>query len=735
MDQAQAAASRPTTPQLIVLTKFVFHKYVKSSRQNSSRSISRGLEVGVFSDHVRRYLDYGLVTIPCKDKRPVLGKEWERFCNETPTEDLVDKWEKQFKDINQLGLALGKSTFLSAFDFDYEYNEKKCNVSKEQFEKDRKNIERQILALLPPTPAIKTGRKGWTRLYRSHGNLENAQCERNGVRLFDFLARNKQTIIPPSKYSDDTDIVYRWQGPPIEECLDDVPFITQDTIAEIKFMLGEELDDNSRHGKLFKWIVRQSIITKDLNLLVKSAIAHDKEINNPTYLTDKKHFKTDDAVKNTTEWVKRIIKWRSAKPKGGGDSEAIAAIKSSREMYFQFFSQLLGKHKVDLMSDRLMVDVEIKTEYGTKTRRWRPADNMIKEIRSEARNIGLKHDPVEDHLSAYRKTLVPGLLLEIPKWDGVDRLGEICKITMPTNAPIEIYTDIMKDIAAGIFRRAFDSMEQNLFTIIRGPQGAGKNYFIDKVFCQPFGHYAAEVNVGTDQAKNYDAVEGRLVCVIGEFDQTQKVQVSFIKELITNASFTARRAYERTSERYDLRQTFFSASNFNNVLKDTSGNRRYVIWDMPKISWEYSKFCDSDQLRAQYFELYKENYRMGDKSRAWIKEFNAEETPDDPLELAVESYVEANKKMTGINYFADAQLSNGAAEIRSKDWLSSADVDEIIVEACRRHRISETRFRQELKRRGLSKRSNGTWFANLTRLSDKWGAVQKGHTEDKQKSF
>jgi predicted P-loop ATPase len=284
-----------------------------------------------------------------------------------------------------------------------------------------------------------------------------------------------------------------------------------------------------------------------------------------------------------------------------------------------------------------------------------------------------------------------------------------------------MYADIMKDVAAGIFRRTFDSMEQNLFTIIRGGQGVGKNTFIEKVFGQPFSYYSAEVNVGIDMAKNYDAVEGKLVCIIGEFDQTQKVQISFLKELITNASFTARRAYERASDRYELKQTFFSGSNFDEVLKDPSGARRFLILDMPFINYEYTEHCDNEQLVAQFFHLYKSGHRMKEESKAWIMNFNRGETPENPIELALESYVDRIRK----KFHMSAQ-----------DWLSNTEVEEIIHDACKLHNVPPIRFRQMLNRRKLSKRSNGIWYCNVARKEfGRHIPVPNGRVKDEQTSF
>jgi hypothetical protein len=367
---------------------------------------------------------------------------------------------------------------------------------------------------------------------------------------------------------------------------------------------------------------------------------------------------------------------------------------------------------------------EIKTAYGTMIKRWSPVVNDIPQLRSDVMEIGLKREFVEDHLIRYRDSLAPSFVMDIPEWDGVDRLDKICRLVPAVNiVPMAgkenelgrtyeqghaIYVDIVKDIAAGIFRRAFDSMEQNLFTIIRGPQGVGKNTLIEKLYGQPFSYYSAEVNVGIDMAKNYDAVEGRLVCIIGEFDQTQKVQISFLKELITNASFTARRAYERAADRYELKQTFFSACNFDNVLKDSSGNRRFVIFDMPYINYEYASECDSGQLLAQYFSLYKSGYRMGAAAKKWISDFNLGETPEDPIEIAFESYVAKVKR--AFNHSAD-------------EWLTNEQVGEIISEICKMNGVPPTRFRQTLTRRKLSKRSDGTKYLNLSKWTDEIAAA------------
>ena len=100
--------------------------------------------MGAFSDNVERLAEYGLYTIPCGDqKQPILGKEWQKYCITPPTEDEISRWQKGFKDVERLGLLLGPSTGIVAFDFDYEFDERKVSITEKQFALDKKKKKKK----------------------------------------------------------------------------------------------------------------------------------------------------------------------------------------------------------------------------------------------------------------------------------------------------------------------------------------------------------------------------------------------------------------------------------------------------------------------------------------------------------------------------------------------------------------------------------------------------------------
>lgn len=668
--------------------------------------------MGIFSDYVRRYVDRGLSVIPCdnKQKKPIIAG-WQQFCERLPTEDEIVKWEKEFNQTDKIGLCLGRASGVVAFDFDYDYDEKRMTISHDEFLKDYKYVEKTINALLPPTPAVKRGKKGWTKFYKWNDSLEgrsNVVADRNGVRLFDFLSWHKQTIIPPSIHSigdDGKAIYYQWMNDSLEDCLDILPEINLVVIDDIKHSLeikSDKSEKTERHGRLFAWIMRQSAFEKDVMKIAQGLVLFDlKEHPDKPYLSDQKYNNNRiDPVLYAKAWVERVHRWMGAKSDDKKVPEAVQAAVNSRDTYFQFFEQHLGEHRVDILSHKFLRKIKYQNRNGTSVERWVPVLNTEDEIKSEALERGLKPSVINYHLASYASKIKPDFLFDTPKWDGVDRLAKICShVQLGNGLTSEMFTDIIKDIAAGIFRRALGTREQNLCSIIRGKQKIGKNEFITQVFGKPLEPYYAEINVTADQQKNYDAVDGKLVCVIGEFDQTLKVQISFLKELITNSTYSARRAYAKEAGTYQLYQTIFCASNFDNVLRDSSGNRRFVVFDFEKIDWAYSKHVDNDQLRAQFFHLYEQDYRMGKESATWIAMVNEEERPVSITDLALIDYIERIKRL-GAGHQYDQFFGNEM-------------VKDIIVEVSKIHGMKENILRAAINKAKLTEPYQKMRYYNL----------------------
>jgi len=132
------------------------------------------------------------------------------------------------------------------------------------------------------------------------------------------------------------------------------------------------------------------------------------------------------------------------------------------------------------------------------------------------------------------------------------------------------------------------------------------------------------------------------VMLISEFDKTEQLGPGVLKDLITKTEFTSVRKYDRGSSSTPNRCSIIAACNPEHVLKDATGNRRFLIfrldgppgrairWTYPVIDREYSA-----QILAQCRALADSRYSASEESEHAMRQIQEEHTPEDPHTAAV----------------------------------------------------------------------------------------------------
>ncbi len=142
--------------------------------------------------------------------RPLFN--WSRFCDRLPTELEILHWSGW----PDAGVGLAATHGINMADIDT------INAT----------IIDVIKAILPPSPAIKTGQKGETLFYRA--DFPARHFDINGERVLDWLGHGSQSVLPPSIH-ERTGRPYRWIG---LEHLQDLspeylPIVTPDNMVEL----------------------------------------------------------------------------------------------------------------------------------------------------------------------------------------------------------------------------------------------------------------------------------------------------------------------------------------------------------------------------------------------------------------------------------------------------------------------------------------------------------------------
>lgn len=366
------------------------------------------------------------------------------------------------------------------------------------------------------------------------------------------------------------------------------------------------------------------------------------------------------------------------------ESEKSEKIKTDYESFKVFFDEELSGSVREKLSGDFLIKEDGK---------WQPVASQIEILRSKSHSAGLNRIYVGDHIRRYESEQEKKLLISPIKWDGVERLIQIfMRIKFKeVGLDSEICWDLFKEFCANIFRRIDNPMNQNRILVMRGNQGIGKDTLIAKVFGTAFQNYFVNMEPHEKNVENFMMVHGKLVANISEFDQTNKMSIGSVKNLITTDKQRFRMPYAAAAKDYDFHVSFISSSNFESILRDSSGNRRYIIFDIEKICFDYEEFIHPEQLLAEMHHWFETGFVARPESHVALKKFVEAEAPDNPDDLIFE---------TMHDIIATKQRARIDGAVRY------ADISDEIQRVAKNFGVTVFRVQNIVKRRGLQKKTN-----------------------------
>lgn len=256
------------------------------------------------------------------------------------------------------------------------------------------------------------------------------------------------------------------------------------------------------------------------------------------------------------------------------------------------------------------------TKYDKNTIKYEAALEGIEAFDAEINGfIESNYTPVYNPVTDYIENL--------GKWDGVDRIGALADM-VPTQNPHW----------HRLFRRWFLSMVahwmdidsehgNNTAPILIGKQGYRKSTFC-RILLPPElrSFFTDSVDFRTKQeAERY--LTRFLLINIDEFDQLSETQFAFVKHLFQKPNVAMRRMYSEAISHSRRYASFIGTSNHQEVLRDPTGNRRYLCVEVTapihtETPIEYA------QLYAEAVALIRqgERYWLDDEDEALLRETN-----------------------------------------------------------------------------------------------------------------
>ncbi|MBL7661886.1 PriCT-2 domain-containing protein [bacterium] len=407
--------------------------------------------------------------------------------------------------------------------------------------------------------------------------------------------------------------------------------------------------------------------------------------------------------------------------KDGGFEKKQKKEERSAKEYIDFIYSLpqVKEIKREFFSDELIVFTNDGKKY--------PIANLLKYIQSYAIEAGgFTLSYFETHLCRHwLEEKQPELLIDIPEWDGIDRLKEICSCVKAKDFNRDELYQLLRNWGVTIFRRMEDPTIQPYVLILKGAQGVGKDSLLDALV-GGFGPYYFELNLN-NIAEAERELHTAAVFKITEFDRSAK-QSAQVKRIITTNKTTVRLAFDpRPQERF-VRASYAATSNVDDIFTDVTGNRRYWVIDLEyggfrqiatngngKITFSKDvekdypgMFCRSNfrserlQILAQFKALaqtgeHRPDQAVQDKMNSIVRAL----TPDDPYDTLVDVWDEnVHDSLSNPMYGS----SNDTA--RSRGYLTNSEIKQrhLIERMIEDTGLCPNQIRQALKKAGRFKR-------------------------------
>lgn len=206
-----------------------------------------------------------------------------------------------------------------------------------------------------------------------------------------------------------------------------------------------------------------------------------------------------------------------------------------------------------------------------------------------------KFDPIKSYLKA------------LPNWDDdVDYIEELCSTISTTDDDLFRWA-FKKWFVAFIASCLYDGIINHSALIITGKQGIGKTTWLLNLVPKELSEYRYSGKINPNNKDSNLLLTERMLINVDEMASYNKAQVEAYKELITKEVISERRVYGYFTENYVRRASFVGSSNHNEILMDTTGNRRFLVFEATNISYEHK--VDISKAYSQALYLIEEGFK------------------------------------------------------------------------------------------------------------------------------
>jgi hypothetical protein len=303
----------------------------------------------------------------------------------------------------------------------------------------------------------------------------------------------------------------------------------------------------------------------------------------------------------------------------------------------------LGEVRRDLFTG----DLYVRHERVWKNAFGNHIENHLRAMCQQRGSKDWKVTEIVPHLTHFMHAQHPQLLIDVPEWDGRDRIAEMSSKLTPADSRLTpaIIEEIFKMTLGQCWSKLYDPTAQPRMIVLQGGQGIGKDLWLEALLAG-FGQYRSSLTIGKHLAeKDYaETLVRSAVVIVSEFDKVRDIGNSILKDMITKPFFDYRPSYGKTSVRSYCRCTWFGACNPDQVLTEAGANRRFIPIMLSggpgeAIRWDYERSSEySSQIIAQMRHLAEIVFKASQLAEDVLKSINEAYAPEDTTDIVLEAF-------------------------------------------------------------------------------------------------
>lgn len=229
-------------------------------------------------------------------------------------------------------------------------------------------------------------------------------------------------------------------------------------------------------------------------------------------------------------------------------------------------------------------------------------------------NFSSSYDPFRDYFDS------------LPTSDAsTDYIGQLANcIVLADDADKSIFMRFFRIFLRAIVACAYDSIPNHACLTLVGAQGKFKTTFLNYLCPKSLkGKYLHSGSISADK----DSQIRLSTCFLinnDELASLKRTDIETFKSMITQNDIHVRLPYGYFAETLKRRASFVASLNKLNFLTDTTGSRRFIIFEIVNIDMNTAKSIDIDLVYAQALAEYKsgEQYFFTQEDNVLIQSMN-----------------------------------------------------------------------------------------------------------------